>query len=161
MAGINKVLIVGRVGQDPETRSFNSGDEMAEFSVATSESWRDKNSGERKEKTQWHRVKVLNDRLVKNVIRQYVNKGSLIGVEGQLETEEWTDKQSGEKRYATKVVVSAYRGDVYLLGSREDNGAGRQESGRRQDSNSGQRNSGQSSGQSSNYSRDLDDEIPF
>lgn len=163
MAGINKVLIVGRVGQDPETRSFNSGDEMAEFSVATSEGWRDKNSGERREKTTWHRIKVTNDRLVKNVIRPYVAKGTLIGIEGKLDVEEW--EKDGQKRTATKVLVGPYSGDVYLLGNRDDNGGNdRGSSGRSNDQRGGSSSHGQrqqSSRQSQNFSQDLDDDIPF
>jgi single-strand DNA-binding protein len=167
MAGINKVIIVGRVGNDPETRRFNSGDEMAEFSIATSEQWRDKQTGERKEKTHWHRIKVLNDGLVKNVIRPFVNKGSLIGIEGELQTEEW--EKDGKKNYATKVVVTAFRGTLYLLGDKNDGGGDRGSRGRDDDRGSSRSNSGGNGGGNSsksnsgsgNYSRDLDDDIPF
>jgi len=161
MAGINKVIIVGRVGQDPETRSFQNGGEMAELSIATSEQWRDKNTGEKKEKTHWHRIKVLNDGLVKNVVRPYVNKGSLIGVEGELQTEEF--EKNGEKRYATKVVVTAFRGTIYLLGGRDDNGGG--SGGSRSSGGNGGGSSGGgrpgNGGTGGNFSRDLDDDIPF
>lgn len=166
MAGINKVLIVGRVGNDPETRRFNSGDEMAEFSVATSEQWRDKNSGEKKERTEWHKIKVMNDGLVKNVIRPYVNKGSLIGIEGELQTEKWQD-QNGQDRYSTKIVVSAFRGTVYLLGNRDDNGGGDRRNDNSRSSNSGGNSHGSQGGRPGNggsgnsFSRDLDDDIPF
>ncbi|KAB2752313.1 single-stranded DNA-binding protein [Brucella anthropi] len=166
MAGINKTILVGRVGQDPEVRRFNSGDQVAEFSLATSKEWRDKNTGERKSKTTWHKIKVLNNSLIENVIRPYVNKGSLIGIEGELDNEEW--EKDGQKRQATKVVVGAFSGSLYLLGSKDDNGGDRGSRGR--DDDRGSRSSGRYSnddrGQSSGgygggFSRDLDDEIPF
>lgn len=117
MAGsVNKVILVGNLGQDPEIRSFQSGDRVANFSVATSESWNDRNSGERKEKTEWHRVSVTNQGLVK-VIENYVKKGSKVYIEGQLETRKWTD-QSGQERYTTEVVLRPYRGELTMLDSR-------------------------------------------
>jgi single-strand DNA-binding protein len=163
MAGINKVIIVGRVGKDPETRNFPSGGEMAEFSIATSETWRDKTTGERKEKTEWHNIKILNDGLVKNVVRPYVSKGSLVGIEGELQTEQW--EKNGEKRYSTKVVVGAFRGTLYLLGNKDDNGGGS----RRDDDRGNSRSSGGSQGNrpgnggtgGGSFSHDMDDDIPF
>ncbi|WP_336801749.1 single-stranded DNA-binding protein [Kaistia sp. MMO-174] len=164
MAGINKVIIVGRMGGDPEMRTFQSGDQMCEFSVATSDTWRDKQTGERKEKTQWHRIKVLNNSLVKNVIEQYLRKGSLVGVEGELQNEEW--EKDGVKRITTKVVVTAFRGTVYLLGSKDDGGGSSGGSSQRSSASSG--GNGQSSSSysgggrpSSGYSADIDDDIPF
>lgn len=161
MAGINKVTIVGRVGGEPNIRTFPNGGKVAEFSIATSETWRDKNSGERKEKTQWHNIKVQNERLIDNIVSQYVKKGSLIGVDGQLETEEW--EKDGEKRRATKIVVGMFRGEVYLLGSRDDNDGG----GNRGSGGGGSRNDSRGSGgsQGGGYSGGGsgldDDEIPF
>lgn len=167
MAGINKTLLVGRVGQTPEVRRFNSGDQVAEFSLATSKEWRDKSTGERKSKTTWHKIKVLNNSLIENVIRPYVDKGSLIGIEGELDNEEW--EKDGQKRQTTKVVVGAFGGALYLLGSKEDSG-GSDRGSRGRDDDRGSRSSGRYSnddkGQSSGgygggFSRDLDDEIPF
>ncbi|UVV66710.1 single-stranded DNA-binding protein [Brucella anthropi] len=165
MAGINKTILVGRVGQDPEVRRFNSGDQVAEFSLATSKEWRDKNTGERKSKTTWHKIKVLNNSLIENVIRPYVNKGSLIGIEGELDNEEW--EKDGQKRQATKVVVGAFSGSLYLLGSKDDNGGDRGSRGR--DDDRGSRSSGRYSNddsrsggyQSRSNNFDDDAEIPF
>lgn len=166
MAGINKVIIVGRVGNDPETRSFANGGEMAEFSVATSDQWKDKETGEKKEKTTWHRVKVLNDGLVKNVIRPFVNKGSLIGIEGELSVEEW--EKDGEKRSTVKVLVGAFRGTVYLLGEKRDGGNNGDrppnERGGSYRDQSGGRSEEKASGrqdQRGNFKSDVDDDIPF
>jgi single-strand DNA-binding protein len=117
MAGsVNKVILIGNVGQDPEIRSMQSGDKVASFSVATSESWKDKTSGEKKEKTEWHRVSVWNQGLVK-VIESYVKKGSKVYLEGALETRKWQDKDGNDK-YTTEVVLRAYRGELTLLDSR-------------------------------------------
>lgn len=122
MAGsVNKVILVGNVGQDPEIRSFQSGDKVANFSLATSENWKDKNTGERKEKTEWHRVSVTNQGLVK-VIESYVKKGSKLYIEGQLETRKWTDQQ-GQERYTTEVVLRPYRGELAMLDSRGGSGS--------------------------------------
>jgi len=166
MAGINKVIIVGRVGNDPETRSFTNGGEVAEFSVATSDQWKDKETGEKKEKTTWHRIKVLNDGLVKNVIRPFINKGSLIGIEGELTVEEW--EKDGQKHYTTKVLVGAFRGTVYLLGDKRDGGgdsADRPPNERsRTTSDQGGTRGGEPQGRQDprgNFSRDIDDDIPF
>lgn len=165
MAGINKVILVGRVGQDPEVRRFNNGNQVAEFSLATSKEWRDRQSGERKSKTTWHKVKVLNDTLIENVIRPYVSKGSLIGIEGELENEEW--EKDGQKRQATKVSVGAFGGSIQLLGNKDDNGGGDRGSRSRDDdrvSRSSGRYSGEgrgSGGQSHSNNFDDDAEIPF
>ena len=162
MAGINKVIIVGRVGNDPETRRFQSGDEMAEFSVATSEQWKDKNTGERKERVEWHKVKIMNPGLVKNVVRPYVNKGSLVGIEGELQTEKWKDRDNND-RYTTRVVVSAFRGTIYLLGGKDDGGGNRSGGDDRRDSGRSSSNSrgGGNSSSGGGYSTHLDDDIPF
>ena len=162
MAGINKVIIVGRVGNDPETRSFQNGGEVAEFSVATSDQWKDKETGEKKEKTTWHRVKVLNDGLVKNVIRPFVNKGSLIGIEGELTVEEW--EKDGQKHYTTKVLVGAFRGTVYLLGDKRDGNDSDRPPNERSGSQSGGRSDNADRGRQDsrgNFANDVDDDIPF
>src|SRR5690606_19491181 len=122
--GINKCLIVGRVGKDPEIRSFNNGDKVANFSLATSQTWKDKNSGERKEKTEWHNISVRNQGTVK-IVEQYVSKGSLIGVFGELQTREW--EKDGIKRYSTEIVIAPFNGELYLLGGKSD--GDRQDSG--------------------------------
>jgi single-strand DNA-binding protein len=120
MSSLNKVTLIGNVGQDPEIRAMQSGDKVASFSVATSESWKDKTSGEKKEKTEWHRVSVWNQGLVK-VIESYVKKGSKLYLEGAMETRKWTDKD-GQEKYTTEVVLRAYRGELILLGSKDQQG---------------------------------------
>ena len=111
MAGsVNKVILVGNVGNDPEIRTFGNGGKVANFSLATSENWRDKQSGERKEKTEWHRVAVFNDGLV-GVIERYVKKGSKLYVEGKLQTRKWTDN-SGQEKYTTEIVLQGYGGTL-------------------------------------------------
>lgn len=123
MAGsVNKVILVGNVGKDPEVRSFQNGGRVASFSVATSESWKDKATGEKKEKTEWHRISILNDNLI-NVVENYVKKGSKLYIEGQLETRKWTD-QSGVEKYSTEVVLRPYRGELTLLDSKGAGGQG-------------------------------------
>ncbi len=117
MAGsLNKVMLIGNLGNEPEIRSMTSGDEVASFSVATSESWKDKASGERKDRTQWHKVVIFNSALV-NVARNYLHKGSKVFIEGQLETRKWTDKD-GREQYTTEVVLRPYRGELTMLDSR-------------------------------------------
>ena len=117
MAGsINKVILVGNLGKDPEVRRLNSGDQVVSFSVATSETWRDKNSGERKERTEWHNVVIFNENLGK-VAEQYCKKGTKVYVEGQLQTRKWQD-QTGNDRYTTEVVLQRFRGELQLLDSR-------------------------------------------
>lgn len=113
MAGsLNKVTLIGNLGQDPDIRSLNSGDKVVNLSIATSESWKDKNSGERKERTQWHRIVIFNQGLVK-IAEQYLKKGMKIYIEGQLETRSW--EQNGEKKYATEVVLRPYAGEIVML----------------------------------------------
>jgi single-strand DNA-binding protein len=119
MAGsVNKVILVGNVGKDPEVKTFPSGGKIVEFSVATSERWTDKQSGEKKEKTEWHKVVVKNNDSLAKVVENYVRKGSKVYVEGKIETREWQD-QSGQKRYTTEVVIGAYKGELTLLDSRQ------------------------------------------
>ncbi len=119
MAGsVNKVILVGNLGKDPEVRSMQSGDRVASFPVATSERWKDKASGERKEKTEWHKVAIFDERLV-DIAEKYLRKGSKVYLEGQLQTRKWTD-QSGQERYTTEVVLQRFRGDLTLLDSKSD-----------------------------------------
>jgi single-strand DNA-binding protein len=121
MAGsVNKVIIVGNVGRDPEVRRTTSGDAVVSLSVATSESWRDKRSGERQERTEWHRVVIWNEHIAK-VAEQYVRKGSKIYLEGQLQTRKWTDKD-GIERYSTEIVLSKFRGELVLLDGKAEGG---------------------------------------
>jgi len=121
MAGsVNKVILVGNVGKDPEIRTLNSGERVANLSLATSETWRDKASGEKKEKTEWHRVTIFNDNIVK-VVENYVKKGSTIYVEGSLQTRKWTDS-NGVEKYSTEVHIGKFRGELTLLGGKPSGG---------------------------------------
>ena len=117
MAGsVNKVILIGNVGKDPEVRTTQDGTKIVQFNVATSETWNDKASGERKERTEWHRVVVFNDR-IGDVVEKYVRKGSKVYVEGALQTRKWTD-QSGQEKYTTEVIIGRFRGELTLLDSR-------------------------------------------
>jgi single-strand DNA-binding protein len=174
MAGsVNKVILVGNLGADPEIRRLNSGDPVVNIRIATSESWRDKNSGERKEKTEWHNVVIFNDNLAK-VAEQYLKKGAKVYVEGQLQTRKWQD-QSGNDRYTTEIVLQKFRGELQMLdtknggsGDRDDERGG-SSSGRSSGSGDRGRSSdfgggfggGAQGGGSRQSSRELDDEIPF
>ena len=123
MAGsVNKVILIGNLGKDPEVRSMQSGGKVCNLSVATSESWKDKMSGERKERTEWHRVVIFNENLI-NVAERYLKKGSKVYLEGQIETRKWSD-QSGAEKYSTEVVLRPFRGELTLLDSREGGGGG-------------------------------------
>ena len=170
MAGsVNKVTLVGNLGADPEVRKMQSGDSVVNLRIATSESWRDKNTGERKENTQWHQVVIFNEQLAK-VAEQYLKKGMKVYLEGALQTRKWTD-QSGAERYTTEVVLQRYRGELQMLDSRAEGGreqVGDYGNGGGNDYN--RSNAGNSSGGNrpaagapagGGYSRDLDDEIPF
>lgn len=122
MAGsVNKVILIGNVGVEPDIRNMQSGDRVANLSIATSESWKDKSSGERQERTQWHKVVIFNQNIL-GVVEKYVKKGSKLYIEGQLETRKWTD-QSGQEKYTTEVVLRPYRGELTLLDSRGGMGA--------------------------------------
>ncbi len=119
MAGsVNKVILVGNLGKDPEVRAFQNGGRVCTFSIATSENWRDKVSGERKEKTEWHRIAIYNDRLVE-VAEKYLRKGSKVYVEGALETRKWTDKD-GQEKYTTEIAIKQFRGELTLLDGKGD-----------------------------------------
>lgn len=123
MAGsVNKVILIGNLGRDPEVRSFPSGGKVVNLRIATSETWRDKQSGERKERTEWHSVAIYNEPLGK-IAEQYLRKGSTVYIEGQLETRKWQD-QSGADRYSTEVVLRPFRGELTLLGGRDGGGSG-------------------------------------
>ena len=118
MAGsVNKVIIIGNLGKDPEVRFMPDGSKIAGFSVATSENWKDKTSGERKEKTEWHKIAIMNERLA-DVAEKYLRKGSKVYLEGQLQTQKWTDK-NGQERYTTEVVLGKFRGELVLLDAKE------------------------------------------
>jgi len=167
MAGsVNKVIIIGNLGRDPEIRTLNSGDRVANLTVATSEQWRDKMTGERKEKTEWHRVVIFNDNLAK-IAEQYLRKGSTVYLEGALQTRKWTDQQGVEK-YTTEIVLQRFNGNLTLLGGRGDGGGASsggydQGGGYGDDGGYGAPASAgpkaQGSGPAQNF--DLDDEIPF
>ena len=116
MAGsLNKVLLIGRLGADPEIKQMVNGKSVARISLATSQSWKDKNTGEKKEKTEWHRIVVFNEGLV-NVVQQYLKKGAQIYVEGQLSTRKWKDEQSGQDKYSTEIIIKGYNSTLTMLG---------------------------------------------
>lgn len=159
MAGsVNKVIIVGNVGKDPEVRTFQNGGRVASFSVATSESWKDKTSGERKERTEWHRVSVLNDALV-GIVEKYVKKGTKLYLEGQMETRKYQDKDGAEK-YTTEVVLRPYRGELTLLDSKGGGSSDNASSDYNSEPQAASA-SGGSFGASSAGKGGMDDEIPF
>lgn len=166
MAGsVNKVILVGNLGRDPEIRSTQDGTRVANLSVATSESWRDKASGERKERTEWHRVAIFNEKLVE-IAEKYLRKGSKIYVEGALQTRKWTD-QSGQEKYTTEVVLQRFRGELTMLDGRAGGGGGDSPSDGDEMGSSGGYSGGGGGGGRSSGSRapagggDLDDDIPF
>jgi single-strand DNA-binding protein len=157
MAGsVNKVILVGNLGRDPEVRSTQDGTKVANLSLATSESWRDRNTGERRERTEWHRVVIFNERLAE-IAEKYLRKGSKIYVEGQLQTRKWTD-QSGQDRYSTEVVLQRFRGELTMLDSRGGGGEGG--GGGAGDYGGGDYGGGSGGGGGAGGG-DLDDEIPF
>ena len=162
MAGsVNKVILVGNLGQDPEVRRLNSGDPVVNLRIATSESWRDKQSGERKERTEWHSVVIFNENLGK-VAEQYLKKGAKVYIEGQLQTRSWED-QTGQKRYTTEVVLQRFRGELQMLDSRGGAGGADIEdrSGRGADfGSSGPMDRG-AARSGSKLKDEIDDEIPF
>ena len=152
MAGsLNKVLLIGRLGADPEIKQTVNGKSIARFSLATSNSWKDKNTGERKEKTQWHRVVIFNEGLV-NVVQQYVKKGAQVYIEGQLVTRKWTDEKSGQEKYSTEIVLQGYNSTFTILSGKNTQSTTQQIA---SDTKSALPND------STAPSNDLDDEIPF
>lgn len=146
---VNKVTLIGNLGRDPEIRSFNNGGRVANLSVATSESWKDKATGERKERTEWHRVAIFNDRLV-DIAEKHLKKGAKVYIEGALETRKWTD-QAGVEKFSTEVVLKQFRGEIVMLGGREGGGAGLDET----EPVSAQAGGGRK------LPPELDDDIPF
>ena len=172
MAGsVNKVILVGNLGADPEARSMSSGGEVVNLRIATSETWNDRQSGDRQERTEWHRVVIFNENLAR-VAKQYLRKGSKVYVEGQLQTRKWTDQQ-GQERYSTEIVLQRFRGELVLLDRREGagggddwgtqdrgnfGGSGMTASGGFGGSRSG---SGGGRGGPSPFDSDLDDDVPF
>ena len=150
MAGsLNKVQLIGRLGADPEIKQMVNGKNVARLSVATSQSWKDKSSGERKEKTEWHRVVIFNEGLV-NIVQQYLKKGANVYLEGQLSTRKWRDEKSGQDKYSTEIVLQGYNSSLTMLGGKNasNNSQLSQESSLPND-------------QMSQDNSDLDDEIPF
>ncbi len=164
MAGsVNKVIIIGNLGRDPEVRTFQNGGKVCNLRIATSETWKDRNTGERRERTEWHSVAIFNENLAR-LAEQYLRKGSKVYIEGKLETRKWQD-QSGQDRYSTEVVLRPYAGELTFLDSRDGGsgggggGGGSYGGGYDQGYDSGASSDG---GQSGNApSRDYDDEIPF
>ena len=150
---VNKVTLVGNLGRDPEVRAMQNGDKIVQLSIATSDRWKDKSSGEQRERTEWHRVVIFNDALGK-IAEQYLKKGSTVYLEGQLQTRKWTDQQSGQEKYTTEVVLQRYRGELTLLGSRSENQINN-------DQQNDQINQSNQVSMSDDIASDLDDEIPF
>ena len=149
MAGsLNKVLLIGRLGADPEIKQMVNGKSVARLSLATSQSWKDKNTGEKKEKTEWHRIVVFNEGLV-NVVQQYLKKGAQVYIEGQLSTRKWKDEQSGQDKYSTEILIQGYNSSLTMLGSASGNNLSNQD------------NSKSIENTSQDTPNDLDDEIPF
>ena len=149
MAGsLNKVLLIGRLGADPEIKQMVNGKSVARLSLATSQSWKDKNTGEKKEKTEWHRIVVFNEGLV-NVVQQYLKKGAQVDVEGQLSTRKWKDEQSGQDKYSTEILIQGYNSSLTMLG------------GGNQNSTTSQVNKNNNDEGSQIEQSDLDDDIPF
>ena len=147
MAGsLNKVLLIGRLGADPEVKQMVNGKSVARLSLATSQSWKDKNTGEKKEKTEWHRVVVFNEGLV-NVVQQYLKKGAQVYVEGQLSTRKWKDEQSGQDKFSTEIIIQGYNSSLTMLGTSNNSALSQSQNNQPLDDN--------------NQSQDLDDDIPF
>lgn len=165
MAGLNKVQIIGRLGRDPEVKTFSNGGRIVNLRIATSETWKDKQTGERKEKVEWHSVSITNEAVGK-IAEQYLRKGSEVYIEGALETRKWQD-QSGQDRYSTEIVVKPYRGELVLIGGRGDGqgggngGGGYDQSPDRGNGGSSSSGGGYGGGGRPGGRADMDDEIPF
>ncbi|RED17157.1 single-stranded DNA-binding protein [Parasphingopyxis lamellibrachiae] len=170
MAGsVNKVILIGNLGRDPESRSFSNGGKVCNLRIATSETWKDKQTGERKERTEWHSVAIFSEGLA-NVAERYLRKGSKVYIEGQLRTRKWQD-QSGNDRYSTEVVIDGFNGSMTMLDGRDGGGGGGQSSGGGSGESwggSGGNDGGYGGGQSSGskpaggaFDDDLDDDVPF
>jgi len=153
MAGsLNKVLLIGRLGADPEIKQMVNGKNVARLSLATSQSWKDKTTGEKKEKTEWHRIVVFNEGLV-NVVKQYLKKGAQIYVEGQISTRKWKDEKSGQDKYSTEIVIQGYNSSLTMLGGGGSSGIAK--------GTTSQQISNNPNEDSQVADNDLDDEIPF
>jgi single-strand DNA-binding protein len=149
MAGsLNKVLLIGRLGADPEIKQMVNGKSVARLSLATSQSWKDKNTGEKKEKTEWHRIVVFNEGLV-NVVQQYLKKGAQVYIEGQLSTRKWKDEQTGQDKYSTEILIQGYNSSLTMLGGTSQNNIASQDIKQNIDDNKPA------------SQNDLDDDIPF
>ena len=171
MAGsVNKVILIGNLGRDPEVRSFQNGGKVCNLRIATSENWKDRNTGERREKTEWHSVAIFQEGLVR-IAEQYLRKGSKVYIEGQLQTRKWQD-QSGQDKYSTEIVLQGYGGTLTMLDGRDGGGVGapsgggsgydnRQDGGYDSGYDSGYSGGPAQGGGTSTPSRDVDDEIPF
>ncbi len=162
MAGsVNKVILIGNLGRDPEVRSFQNGGKVCNLRIATSETWKDRNTGERREKTEWHSVAIFNEGLVR-IAEQYLKKGAKVYIEGQLQTRKWQD-QSGADRYSTEVVLQGFTGTLTMLDGRNggSSGGGDDRGGYGGGGYDGGGSGGGNSGSGAGNSRDLDDEIPF
>jgi len=161
MAGsVNKVILVGNLGADPEMRSTQDGRPIANLSIATSESWRDKSTGERRERTEWHRVVIFNEGLCR-IVEQYLKKGSKVYLEGALQTRKWTD-QSGQDKYTTEVVLQGFNSTLTMLDGRSGGqGGGDYAAGGNFGQSSPMSQPAQSGGDQPNFSQELDDEVPF
>jgi single-strand DNA-binding protein len=161
MAGVNKVILVGNLGADPEARSLNNGGEVVNMRIATSEQWKDRD-GNRQERTEWHNVVIFNENLGR-VAKSYLRKGSKVYLEGQLQTRKWQD-QSGNDKYTTEIVLQKFRGELVLLDSREGGGGGGRDfggGGYSDDFSGGARSQGQKRPQPAAFDTDLDDDVPF
>ena len=157
---VNKVILVGNLGKDPEMRFMPDGTKVANFSIATSETWKDKASGERRERTEWHRISVMNDKIA-DIVEKYVRKGSKLYVEGQLQTRKWTD-QSGQERYTTEVVIGRFRGELTLLDSKSGGGSDAEYMGGGfDDSNQGGGYAPKAASKPAQKFDELDDDVPF
>ena len=156
---LNKVTLVGNIGRDPEVRSFQNGSKVCNLSLATSERWKDKETNEPKEKTEWHRIVVFNDKLVE-IIEKYVHKGSKVYVEGQLETRKWTDS-SGIEKYSTEVVLRPYRGEIIFLDSKSEVDESSSNAIENDDVSSSKIENESNKNSVEELASDLDDDIPF
>ena len=163
MAGVNKVILVGNLGKDPKVSTLNSGDKVVSFTLATSESWKDKNTGERREKTEWHNIVIYNDNIGR-VVEQYCKKGSQVYLEGQIQTRKYTD-QSGAEKFITEIVLQRFRGELTLLGGRGEGGGSRESFGGGEERPSFGRSSPaerpRAPAGGGGGGGDLDDDIPF
>ena len=147
MAGsLNKVLLIGRLGADPEIKQMVNGKSVARLSLATSQNWKDKNTGEKKEKTEWHKVVVFNEGLV-NVVQQYLKKGAQVYIEGQISTRKWKDEQSGQDKFSTEIIIQGYNSSLTMLGASNNSALSQSQNNQPLDDN--------------NQSQNLDDDIPF